>query len=127
MKISGAGVRADNGTSYRFRAGRTQAETQMIEHDTPDTLCPVTLSQSVAGDRWNLLILREIFRGNLRFEQIQAHTGAETQILTVRMKRLEATGMVDRRHYTEALGEAECTDNRCSKERIGVGYVLQAK
>src|SRR3546814_4165839 len=66
--------------SYRFRAGRTQAETQMIEHDTPDTLCPVTLSQSVAGDRWNLLILREIFLGNLRFEQIQAHTGATPQI-----------------------------------------------
>src|SRR3546814_6671510 len=87
--------------SYRFRAGRTQAETQMIEHDTPDTLCPVTLSQSVAGDRWNLLILREIFLGNLRFEQIQAHTGATPQILTVRLKRLEASGMVARRAYRE--------------------------
>ncbi|WP_326914710.1 winged helix-turn-helix transcriptional regulator [Sphingopyxis chilensis] len=73
----------------------------MIEHDTPDTLCPVTLSQSVAGDRWNLLILREIFLGNLRFEQIQAHTGATPQILTVRLKRLEANGMVERRLYSE--------------------------
>src|SRR3546814_5052249 len=98
---SGAGGGAGTGTSYRFRAGRTQAETQMIEHDTPDTLCPVTLSQSVAGDRWNLLILREIFLGNLRFEQIQAHTGATPQILTVRLKRLEANGMVERRLYRE--------------------------
>src|SRR3546814_21009883 len=38
LTISGAGVRAGTGTSYRFRAGRTQAETQMIEHDPPDTL-----------------------------------------------------------------------------------------
>src|SRR3546814_20026174 len=64
LTISGAGVRAGTGTSYRFRAGRTQAETQMIAHDTPDTLCPSTLSQRVAGARWNLLILREISLGH---------------------------------------------------------------
>src|SRR3546814_12285772 len=46
-------------------------------------------------------LLREIFLGNLRFEQIQAHTGATPQILTVRLKRLEANGMVERRLYRE--------------------------
>src|SRR3546814_8537144 len=46
-------------------------------------------------------LLREIFLGNLRFEQIQAHTGATPKVLTVRLKRLEANGMVERRLYRE--------------------------
>src|SRR3546814_14832227 len=46
-------------------------------------------------------LLRAIFLGNLRFEQIQAHTGATPKVLTVRLKRLEATGMVVWRLYRE--------------------------
>ena len=40
-----------------------------------DSVCPIARALSVVGDRWTLLILREIRMGNHRFEEMQAQTG----------------------------------------------------
>jgi len=69
-------------------------------HD-PDTLCPVARAESVVGDRWSVLILRELFMGAHRFEEIQAQTEATPQMLAARLKKLEADGLVERRRYNE--------------------------
>jgi DNA-binding HxlR family transcriptional regulator len=55
----------------------------------------------VVGDRWTLLVLRELFTENHRFEEIQAQTGATPQMVAARLKSLEAGGMVERRVYHE--------------------------
>ena len=69
--------------------------------DIGDTLCPVARSTAIIGDRWTLLIVRELFAGCSRFDEIQAQTGATAQMLSTRLKRLEADGMVERRIYSE--------------------------
>lgn len=53
------------------------------------------------GDRWSLLIIRELFMGLSRFQDLQAQTGATPQLLTARLKRLQADGMIERRAYSE--------------------------
>ena len=60
-----------------------------------------TLSQvlAVLGDRWALLAVREISLGLRRFDEIQAATGAPRQVLTDRLQRLGAAGILQTRGY----------------------------
>ena len=69
--------------------------------DPARTLCPVARAELVVGDRWTVLVLRELFSGNHRFEEIQAMTGATPQMAAARLKQLEADGLVERRPYSE--------------------------
>lgn len=66
-----------------------------------DTLCPIALAQGIVGDRWTVLVLRELFLGNHRFEEIQAQSQATPQMLTSRLKKLESDGMIERRPYNK--------------------------
>lgn len=67
---------------------------------TESTLCPVARAQAIVGDRWTVVVLRELFMGNNRFEQIQAQAGATPQMVAARLKKLEADGLVERRPYS---------------------------
>jgi DNA-binding HxlR family transcriptional regulator len=65
------------------------------------TLCPISRSEVEVGDRWTVLVLRELFAGSHRFEEIQAQTGATPQMVTTRLKALASNGLVDKRLYSE--------------------------
>lgn len=65
------------------------------------TLCPIARAQDIVGDRWTVLVLRELFLGTRRFEEIQAQSRATPQMLTTRLKKLEADGMIERRLYND--------------------------
>jgi DNA-binding HxlR family transcriptional regulator len=65
------------------------------------TLCPVARSQDIVGDRWSVLVMRELFMGNGRFDELQAQTGATPQMLASRLKKLEASGLIERRPYSQ--------------------------
>lgn len=67
---------------------------------TQDTVCPVALAQKIVGDRWTVLVLRELFLGSRRFEEIQAQIQATPQMLAGRLKKLESDGMIERRPYS---------------------------
>jgi DNA-binding HxlR family transcriptional regulator len=64
------------------------------------TLCPVARSQDIVGDRWSVLLMRELFMGNARFDDLQTQTEATPQMLTSRLKKLEAAGLIERRPYS---------------------------
>ncbi|HQQ70718.1 MAG TPA: helix-turn-helix domain-containing protein [Alicycliphilus sp.] len=66
-----------------------------------DSVCPVARALAVVGDRWTLLIVRELFLGARRFEEFQAQTGMSSHLLSTRLKRLEGDGIVQRRPYSE--------------------------
>jgi len=66
-----------------------------------DTVCPIARSLAVVGDRWTILILRELFLGVKRFEEFQSQTGMSPHLLSTRLKRLEADGVVARHRYSE--------------------------
>ena len=67
----------------------------------PDTLCPIARAETVVGDRWTVLVLRELFMGSHRYDEIQAQTGGTPQMVALRLKNLEADGLVARRLYNE--------------------------
>lgn len=64
------------------------------------TLCPIAHSTGLVGDRWSILIVRELLMGQTRFQDLQAQTGATSQMLAARLKRLEADGLVARQAYS---------------------------
>lgn len=66
----------------------------------PEQDCPVALASAAIGDRWTLLVLRELFFGAHRFDQLLEGTGAAPQMLSSRLKALEADGIIKRSAYS---------------------------
>ncbi|MBC6980377.1 helix-turn-helix domain-containing protein [Caulobacter sp. 17J80-11] len=65
------------------------------------TLCPVARAEDLVGDRWTVLVLRELFGGARRFDEIQAGTEATPQMAAARLKQMEADGLIERRPYSQ--------------------------
>ncbi|MGH2936000.1 MAG: winged helix-turn-helix transcriptional regulator [Gaiellaceae bacterium] len=63
--------------------------------------CTIAASLAVIGEKWSLLVVRELSLGVHRFDAIQRNTGAPRDILTSRLRRLEAEGVVEKRLYQE--------------------------
>jgi DNA-binding HxlR family transcriptional regulator len=64
--------------------------------------CPVACTLDLIGDRWTLLIIRDLFQQKHRFSQfLESGEGIKTNILSERLKRLEAAGLVERARYQE--------------------------
>ncbi|MGE1091419.1 winged helix-turn-helix transcriptional regulator [Pseudomonas zeae] len=72
-----------------------------VNDSLPDTLCPISRAETIVGDRWTVLVLRELFMANHRYDEIQAQTGGTPQMVAARLKCLEAEGLVERRLYNE--------------------------
>ena len=62
-------------------------------------ICPMATALDVIGDRWTILILRELLGGSARFNELQdGLPGIATNLLTERLRRLEADGIVRQIH-----------------------------
>ena len=59
--------------------------------------CSIAGALAVIGERWTLLILREVFLGRRRFAEIQRTTGVATNILSDRLETLVERGVLVRR------------------------------
>ncbi len=60
--------------------------------------CPISCSLDVVGDKWTLLVLRDLLDGKTRFSEFErSPEKIPTNILTERLRRLEAAGLAERR------------------------------
>lgn len=65
--------------------------------------CPITNGLDIFGDRWSLLIVRDLMLGKRRYQDLIASPESiASNILADRLKRLEAAGLVDRRAYQQS-------------------------
>jgi DNA-binding HxlR family transcriptional regulator len=67
----------------------------------PVSADPVGLAIDQVGDRWTFLVLREAFYGVRRFGHMQRNLGIAKTVLTSRLKRLVADGILERVPYRE--------------------------
>ena len=63
--------------------------------------CPIGRAARLIGDEWILLVLRELFKGPQRFDDLQKKTMAATNILTNRLNRMIDAGIVSKLPYQE--------------------------
>jgi DNA-binding HxlR family transcriptional regulator len=61
--------------------------------------CSVFRALDVLGDHWSILILRELFLGVHRFDQLQDHLGIARNVLAARLRRLVAADVLIKRAY----------------------------
>lgn len=70
--------------------------------------CPVAATLDVVGDRWTLLVVRDLLRGRTRFSQLRKSVeGVTTSMLSDRLKALEGEGLVERSFYSDHPPRAE--------------------
>lgn len=69
--------------------------------DHPGRPCSVAAGLQIVGDRWALLVVRELLFGNHRFDQIARNTGGPRDRIAARLRDLESVGVIERRRYSE--------------------------
>jgi DNA-binding HxlR family transcriptional regulator len=76
--------------------------TLVLRHDYPGQYCSLAKSLEVIGERWSLLIVRDVMAGNRRFSGIQSSLGIARNVLSTRLDRLVEENILERRAYQES-------------------------
>ena len=67
----------------------------------PRSRCPVACTLDVLGDKWSLLVVRDVMRGKKRYAEFLASPeGIPTNILAERLRRLTVRGIIKSRPYS---------------------------
>jgi DNA-binding HxlR family transcriptional regulator len=73
----------------------------MLKNDYEDQNCSIARALELVGERWTILVLRDVFLGRRRFDQIQQSLGVARNVLAARLDRLVAEGILERVPYQE--------------------------
>ena len=63
--------------------------------------CTIARAMEILGERWTLVVLREVFNGVRRFDDMRVRTGIPRQVLTNRLATLVEQGVLRREPYRE--------------------------
>ena len=70
--------------------------------------CPVEPTLSLIGDKWKVLILRDLMPGTKRFGELKKSIGSVSQkVLTAQLRDMEANGLISRKVYAEVPPRVE--------------------
>lgn len=71
-------------------------------------VCPVETTLTLIGDKWKVLILRDLMPGKKRFGELKKSIGSVSQkVLTAQLRDMEANGLVNRKVYAEVPPRVE--------------------
>ena len=72
--------------------------------------CPVETTLMLIGDKWKVLILRDLLDGTKRFGELKKSVGGVSQkVLTAQLRDMEDSGLVSRKVYAEVPPRVEYT------------------
>jgi DNA-binding HxlR family transcriptional regulator len=92
--------------------------------DRRRSACPVACALDVVGDRWTLLLVRDLLGGPRRYGELRAsEERVPTNILADRLRRLERYGLVERTPYRQHPPRMEY---RLTEAGRGLGPALDA-
>lgn len=63
--------------------------------------CSIARSLALAGEPWSPLVIRDVFIGISRFDDLQKDLGISRKVLADRLKHLVDAGLLERRPYSE--------------------------
>ncbi|MEX2158265.1 MAG: helix-turn-helix domain-containing protein [Dehalococcoidia bacterium] len=73
-----------------------------------DQLCPIARTLDLIGERWTMLVLRQLYFGDTKFSQLlQNLPGIPATVLSDRLKKLEEHGLTERAVYSQHPLRAE--------------------
>ena len=72
--------------------------------------CPVETTLTLIGDKWKVLILRDLLPGTKRFGELKKSIGSVSQkVLTAQLRAMEQSGLLTRKVYAEVPPRVEYT------------------
>jgi len=72
--------------------------------------CPVETTLMIIGNKWKVLILRELLSGTKRFGELKKSIGSVSQkVLTAQLRDMEEKGLLERKVYAEVPPKVEYT------------------
>lgn len=71
----------------------------MLDRQYTDQVCSVARALEVIGQRWSMLLVRDVFLGRHRFDELCASTGITRSVLTARLSHLVEEGVLRRECY----------------------------
>jgi len=72
--------------------------------------CPVEMTLQLMGDRWKVLIIRDLLDGTKRFGELKKSVGDISQkVLTSNLRTMEESGLLTRKVYAEVPPKVEYT------------------
>jgi DNA-binding HxlR family transcriptional regulator len=74
----------------------------VLRHDYPGQTCSIAKALEVVGERWSLLIVRDVMTGHRRFDELQKSLGVARNVLSARLQRLVEEDILERRPYQES-------------------------
>jgi DNA-binding HxlR family transcriptional regulator len=87
--------------------------------------CTIGRAMEVLGERWTFVVLREVFNGIRRFDDMRRHTGIPRQVLTDRLSMLVEQDVLRRSAYREP-GQRERHEYRLTEKGFALVPVLVA-
>ena len=79
---------------------------QTVKKDLP--ACPVETTLTLIGNKWKVLILRDLLPGTKRFGKLKKSIGSVSQkVLTAQLRDMEESGLVNRQVYAEVPPRVE--------------------
>jgi DNA-binding HxlR family transcriptional regulator len=73
----------------------------VLGNDYRDQTCSMAGALAVVGERWSLLIVRDVLLGLRRFDELQSDLGVARNVLQTRLARLIEHGVLEKRLYQE--------------------------
>jgi DNA-binding HxlR family transcriptional regulator len=80
---------------------KTRYAGNMLKRDYPTQYCSMASTLEIIGERWTILIVRDVFLGVRRFDDLQRKLGVARNILQTRLERLVDNGILVKRPYQE--------------------------
>jgi len=99
------------------------AKSWQLDYDTAN--CNIAAALGIVGEKWTFLVLREAFNGVRRFDDMQRRTGAPRQVLSHRLARLVAEGILRKVPYQEE-GQRPRNEYRLTEKGIELFPVIAA-
>jgi len=94
-----------------------------LDYDTSN--CNIAAALSIVGEKWTFLVLREAFNGIRRFDDMQRRTSAPRQVLSNRLVRLVAEGILRKVRYQEE-GQRPRSEYKLTEKGIELFPVIAA-
>jgi DNA-binding HxlR family transcriptional regulator len=98
----------------------------MQRTDFAGMACSIARSLAVAGEPWSPLVIRDVYVGITRFDDLQRDLGISRKVLTQRLNHLVEAGMLERRPYSERPPRHEYVLTQMGQEFMDVLMAMVA-
>ena len=79
----------------------------MTEKSGELPICPVATVLQLIGNKWKILIIRDLLGGTRRFKELQRSVGCSQKVLTDNLRELEKNGLINREVFPEVPPRVE--------------------